>query len=114
MTAGELFNGVVIVLSAVGFGGVVSGVTVRLVGKKMDRNEARREEREKARIEEITLLHEGERCTEHAIEAVAAVVTRHHGPDKTVDTAMEYLCDFKEKKDTFIRLQAAKNVHGNA
>lgn len=112
MTGSTTLDIILGLLSIIGFAGMVSGLTVRFVGKKLDRNEARREERERARIEEITLLHEGQKCTEHLAEAVAEAQAKEHGPDKAVDTAMGYLCGFKEKRDAFLRLQAAKRVHG--
>lgn len=112
MTSSPFMNALLIILSALGFGGIVAGVTVRYVGKKLDKNEAKREAREKARIEEITLLHEGQKCTEHLAEAVAEAHEKDHGSDKAIDTAMDYLCGFKEKRDAFLRLQAAKSVHG--
>jgi hypothetical protein len=112
MTSSPFMNGLLIILSALGFGGIVAGITVRFVGKKLDKNEKRREERDKARIEEITLLYEGQKCIEHLGEAVADAQIREHGPDKNVDTAMGYLCGFKEKRDVFLRLQAAKGIHG--
>lgn len=111
MTNSPTVNVILIILGLIGFSGIVSGITVRLIGKKLDKSEARREEREKARIEEIMILHEGQKCTEHLAEAVAGVQEKQHGPDKAVDNAMEYLCDFKEKRDAFLRLQAAKGIH---
>ena len=112
MTSSPFFNALLIILSALGFGSIVAGVTVRFVGKKLDKNETRREEREKARIEEITILHQGQICTEHLAEALADAQGKDHGPDKAVDSALEYLCGFKEKRDVFLRLQAAKGIHG--
>ena len=112
MTSNPTVNVILVLLGLIGFSGIVSGMTVRLIGKKLDRSEAKREEREKARIEEIMILHEGQKCTEHLAEAVAEAQEKEHGSDKAVDTAMDYLCGFKEKRDAFLRLQAAKGIHG--
>ena len=111
MTTSPFINGLLVFLSAIGFGGIVAGVTVRFVGKKLDKSEKRREESEQARIKEITLLYEGQICNENAVQALADAQEEEHGPDKKVDAAMENLCGFKGRRDEFLRQQTAKGIH---
>ncbi|MPN52836.1 hypothetical protein SDC9_200499 [bioreactor metagenome] len=96
-----------------GFGGIVAGLTVRLVGKKLDRAEERREEREQAQIEEMMLLHEGLTCVGHVARATATAFVREHGQCVEITTAVQYHEQFRQKEDMQLRQRAAERVHGS-
>ncbi len=100
-----------VVLGFVGFGGIVSGLTIRAIGKKIDKNEARREERENAQIEETILMREGICAVGHLAEATA-LAQRDGKTNGTMTTALRYYQGFKDKEDEFLNRQAARHVHG--
>lgn len=98
-------------LSFIGFGGIVAGVVVRVVGKKIDRAEQNRDAREEARIAEIVLLHEGQCAIGHLAEATANALKDGKVNGK-VDRALEHYHLFREHNEAFLRLQAARQTHG--
>ena len=110
MTALQIVS---IILGILGFGGMVSGLEIRAVGRKIDRAEARREERENARIEETVLIREGICAIGHLSEATAVAQKEGRTNGKT-DTALEYYRKYRDKEDAFVRRQAAEHIHGEA
>ncbi len=110
MTNSPIINAIFYVLGAIGFAGIVSGLTVRFVGKKLDKNEAIRDQRENARLESELLIHEGLCATGHLAEATAIAVKEGKSNGRT-DRALEYYRVYRDKEDAFMRRQATERLH---
>jgi len=110
MTSSPVLNLIFAILGLIGFAGIVSGITVKYVGKKLDKNEAKREERENARLESELLMHEGLCATGHLAEATAIAVKEGKSNGKT-DRALEYYRVYRDKEDAFMRRQATERLH---
>jgi len=110
MTGSPVLNAILYVLGAVGFAGIVSGLTVRFVGKKLDKNEAIRDQRETARLESELLIHEGLCATGHLAEATAIAVKEGKANERT-DLALKHYRAYRDKEDAFMRRQATERLH---
>ena len=108
----EILQTASIILGMLGFGGIVSSVTVKVLGKKMDRTEAAREAREQAKLESEMLMHEGLCAVGHLSEATAIAQREGRSNGKTED-ALKYYRTYRDKEDAFMRRQATEHLHGD-
>ena len=98
---------VTIIISALGVGGMISGILLR----RLDRMEKKQDSREEASKRESVLVIKGLKAVGNLSEATAIAQKRGHTNGET-ETALEYYRDFTDDLNDFLLQQNAERNHG--
>lgn len=107
----EVLKGVFTLLGLLGAGGVIANRVNKNYNAKFDAERNEREKLEKARVEEMMLMHEGITAVGHVARVNAEAYLAKCGPNAKLSTALEYHDRFREKEDTQMRRNAATLLH---
>lgn len=99
---------IAIVVSALGVGGIISGLVLRKIGK-MDRKQ---DDREESRKRESVLIIRGIQAIGHLSEATAIAQKDGH-TNGEMETAFTYYRGFTDDLNAFLLQQNAERNHGN-
>jgi hypothetical protein len=98
---------VTIIISALGMGGMVSGIVLH----RLARMEKRQDSREEARMQESILVIQGLKACGHLSEANAIAFKRGAANGET-ETALAYYHDFTKNLNDYLLKQNAERNHG--
>jgi hypothetical protein len=98
---------ITIIISALGVGGIISGVILR----RMDKMEKKQDKRDDARAQESVLIVRGLQAVGHLAEATAIAQKNGH-VNGEMDTAFKYYRDYNDDMNAFLLEQNAARNHG--
>lgn len=108
----ELILQVVAILGGlVGLGAIISHRVNKNFDRRFDQDRKDRETKEKARVEEMMLMHEGITAVGHVARVTAEAHLAKCGPNEKLTTALTYHDKYREKEDTQMRRNAAMLIH---
>lgn len=113
MTGNPLLDVFLYLLGMFGIGGIVSGIVVKAVNRRIDRSDERREALERARIEADILNGEGLCCVGSLAEATA-IAFRDGKTNGETKRALEEYKVWRGKRAEFIERQASQHLRGEA
>ncbi len=102
---------ITIAISALGVGGLISGIILRRIDKMSIDMERKLDEQDEARIEESVLIMQGMKAVGHLAEesAFAQKTGRVNGE---LDEAIRYYVEFKNDLNNYLLKQNAVKNHG--
>lgn len=113
MTGNPTLDIILYLFGLLGMGGVVSGIVVKSVNRRIDRSDERREALERARLEADILNGDGLCCVGSLAEATAIAVRDGKTNGETKRALEEYKL-WRGRREAFIQRQAAEHLRGEA
>jgi hypothetical protein len=99
---------VTIIISALGVGGIISGLVLR----RIDKMDQKQDNREESRKNESILIIRGIQAIGHLSEATAIAQKNGH-TNGEMETAFTYYRGFTDDLNAFLLQQNAERNHGN-
>lgn len=113
MTGITVLDFILYMAGVLGFGGIVSGIVVRAVNKRIDKSDARRDAIEKARLEADIIVNEG-LCAVGGLARATAIAVRDGKTNGETKHALETYEVWSARRAAFIERQAAEWRRGEA